>query len=160
MARATPVHKSVIAESRTCGPLFRTGACRWRGLRRAGVLEESEETGIGGEHKRCAMAGERVAIGLHRTIESKELLILAERVSVDTDALRVAVAAHLLGVPLRLGDDHGAFAVGIGPDGLRRLRTLGAVLCRLLLTFRHHAGKDRLAVLFGQIGAADAHVDD
>src|SRR6516165_7363846 len=152
MARATPVHKSVIAESRTCGPLFWTGACRWRGLRRAGVLEEAEETGIGGEHKRCAVAGERVAIGLHRAIESKELLVLAERVGVDSDALRVAIAAHLLGVPLRLGDDHDAFAVGIGSDGLGGLRTLAAKLCRLLLAFRHHASINRLAVLFGQVG--------
>ena len=43
---------------------------------------------------------------------------------------------------------------------LRRLGALGAVLRRLALAFRLHPVIDRLAVLFGQVGAAEADIDD
>ena len=75
-------------------------------------------------------------------------------------ALRVAVAAHPLRLALRLGEDHGALALGIGAHGLRRLGALAAVLRRLLLALGLHAGIDRLAVLLRQIGAAQPDIDD
>ena len=65
-----------------------------------------------------------------------------------------------LGAALRLGNDDGTFTVRVGAHGLRRLGALAAILCRLLLAFRHHASKNRLAVFLRQIGAADPDIDD
>ena len=58
-----------------------------------------------------------------------------------------------------LGDNHGGFAIGAGADLLRLLTALRAELGGLPLPFGLHALIDRLAVLFREVGAADAHVD-
>src|SRR5262249_4267053 len=123
-------------------------------------LEEAEEATLGVEDERGRAAVERVAVGLHRTIEGEELLVLPKGVCVDPDALCITIAPHSLAVPLRLGKDHGTFTVRVGADGLRRLGTLATVLRRLLFTFRLHAGEDRLAVLFRQVGSTNADIDD
>src|SRR5205085_7629152 len=73
--------------------------------------------------------------------------------------LGVAVAAHPLGVALRLSQDHGAFALGVGAHALRRLGAFAAVLPRLLLALGLHAGVDRLTILLRQIGAAQSDID-
>ena len=53
-----------------------------------------------------------------------------------------------------------AIAFGVGPDALRRLRTLGARLRGDALPFRLHARQDRLGVLLRQVGTADPHILD
>src|ERR1700751_4879093 len=163
---ASAVHRSLIArgsvrsESRRSSP--RAG-CRSRrpGLGRpVKVFEEAEEPGVRGEHKGSGMAVERVPIGLHRAVEGEEILVLPKGVGVGLDAFGIAFAAHPLGGPLGLGKDNVALAVGVGANGLRRLGALGAILGGLLLALRPHAGIDRLAVLFGQVGATNADIDD
>src|SRR5262249_55761797 len=124
------------------------------------ILEEAEEAAVRAQHKRRGTAVQRVAIGLHRAIEGKEFLILPESVGIGFDALRIALAAHALGVPLRFGENYRAFTVGVGADSLCRFGALAAVLCGLLLAFGLHAGEDRLAVLFGQIRATYTDIDD
>src|SRR5215469_9511128 len=130
------------------------------GGRAVGVFEEAEKPAVGAQHKGSRTAVQRVSVGLHRAIEGEEFLVLPECGGIDLDALRIAFAAHALRVPLRLGENHRAFAIGVGADGLRRFGAFAAVLRGLLLAFRLHAGEARLAVLFGQIGAADPDVDD
>src|SRR3981081_815662 len=68
--------------------------------------------------------------------------------------------AHPLRVALRLGENDGALALGIGAYILRRFGALAAILPRLLLALGLHAGIDRLAVLFWQIGAPQPHIDN
>src|SRR5437016_3337218 len=93
-----------------------------RGAARCAVpaREKAEKTPLGGQHKRGVAAVEALAIGLQRAVEDKELLVLAERVAIELYRLRVAVATHPLGVALRLGEDDGAFALGVGAHVLRR----------------------------------------
>ena len=59
-----------------------------------------------------------------------------------------------------LRQQHGHVAVGSGSDLLAFLAALGAEFRRLALALGLHALVDGLAVLLGQVGAADAHVDD
>src|ERR1700730_7507674 len=178
MTRATAVHKSLItreaafgsrsarrdargASSRTSRrPRRRGSGLRALGCRAVQILEKAKEAAVGGQNEGRAPAAQRITIGLHRAVEGEEFLVLAKSVGIGLDALRIAVAAHPLAIPLRLGEDHGAFALGIGADSLGRLGALAAVLRRLLLAFRLHAGEDRLAVFLGQVGAPDPHVDD
>src|SRR5665213_763023 len=138
---------------------------RRRGRRRLGsrarqAVKEAKEAAVGAEHERGVVAVERRPVGLQRAVEGKELPILTERIGIDLDRLRVAVAAHPLTVALRLGEDNGAFALGGGAHRLRRLGALAAILRRLLLALGFHSGVYRLAVLLGQIGAAQTHIDD
>src|SRR5665213_239035 len=98
---------------------------RRRGRRRLGsrarqAVKEAKEAAVGAEHERGVVAVERRPVGLQRAVEGKELPILTERIGIDLDRLRVAVAAHPLTVALRLGEDNGAFALGGGAHRLRR----------------------------------------
>src|SRR5215468_10609127 len=113
--RASAVHRSRIPEEAKAAPAggsprsFRRGSRRrWAGGGRPalGVLEEPEEAVARVQHERGRIAVERVAIGLQRTIKGKEFLVLTESVGIDLDRLGVAVAAHLLRVALRIGEDH------------------------------------------------------
>ena len=78
----------------------------------------------------------------------------------DAVALGVALAADLLGLGVGFGEQHRHVAIGFGADFLALLAALGAELGGLALPLGLHALIDRLAVLFRQVGAADAHVDD
>src|SRR5439155_16850285 len=132
---------------------------RGRALARP-TAEETEEIALRRQHEGGVLAVQRVAIGLQRTVEGEEFLVLAERVGIGLDRLCVAVTAHALGIALRLSQDDGPFALGIGPYVLCRLSAFAAILPGLLLALGLHAGVDRLAVLLRQIGAAQPHIDD
>src|SRR5665213_2691548 len=97
---------------------------RRRGRRRLGsrarqAVKEAKEAAVGAEHERGVVAVERRPVGLQRAVEGKELPILTERIGIDLDRLRVAVAAHPLTVALRLGEDNGAFALGGGAQAVK-----------------------------------------
>src|SRR5438132_2190764 len=100
---------------------------RGRALARP-TAEEAEEIALRGQHEGGVLTVQRVAIGLQRTVEGEELLVLAERVGIGLDRLCVAVAAHALGIALRLSQDDGPFALGIGPYVLCRLGPFAAIL--------------------------------
>src|SRR5712692_7783024 len=154
--RASPVARSRITRWRrrrnALQPSLRRRPSGRRGRPRHSrpAREEAEETPLGAQHERRIATVERIAIGLQRAVEGEELLVLAKRVGIELYRLRVAVAAHPLGVALRLGEDDGALALGVGAHGLRRLGAFAAVLPRLLFAFGLHAGIDRLAILFRQ----------
>src|SRR5207237_2058859 len=78
----------------------------------------------------------------------------------DAVALAVALATYLFGLVGGIGDKHGNVAIGPRPDFLTALAALGAEFGGLALPLGLHALVNRLAVLFGQVGAADAHVDN
>src|SRR5258705_5572002 len=133
---------------------------RRRGALAAAAAEEPEEIAVRRQDQCRVLPAERLAIGLHRAVESEEVLILAEGVGVDLDRFALTLAAQDLRLLLRLGDDHRALALGDGADALGVLVALGAELLRLALPLGLHAREDRLAVLFRQVGAAQPHVDD
>ena len=81
-----------------------------------------------------------LAIGLHRAVEGEELRVLAERVGVDLDRLGIALAAQDLRLASRLGQEHGALALGRGADPLGLLGALRAELLRLALALGLHPG--------------------
>src|SRR5580692_3644754 len=116
----------------------RRAARRGRALSRP-AAEEAEEIALRRQHEGGVLAVQRVAIGLQRAVEGEELLVLAERIGIGLDRLRVAIATHSLGIALRLGEDDGALALGIGAHVLRRLGALAAVLPGLLLALGLHA---------------------
>src|SRR5437764_6508806 len=53
------------------------------------TAEKSEEIALWAQYEGGIAAIERLAIGLQRSVEGEELLILAERVGIDFDRLRV-----------------------------------------------------------------------
>src|SRR3546814_7668631 len=71
------------------------------------------------EDDHAVAALERRAVRLQAALEGIEAGIAAGGLAVDARGLRVALAAQLLRVALGLGQDHGAFAVGLGADRLR-----------------------------------------
>src|ERR1051326_3731809 len=138
------------------GPMWRSG----RGVLAGPAAEEAEEIAFRRQDERGVLAVQRIAIGLQRAVKGKEFFVLPERIGIDLDRLTVAVAAHPLRFALRLGENDGALAFGVGADLLRRLGAFAAILRGLLLTLGLHAGIDGLAVFFRQIGAAQPHIDD
>src|SRR5581483_4505243 len=116
-----------------------------------GIVEVAEEIRIGFEQEPGVVRLEPCLIGLHRAIEGEEIRIAAESVGEDLVACRVALAAQLLGLGLRIGDHYGDVAVGIGADLLRLLIALGAELGGLALPVGLHALIDGLAVLLGEV---------
>src|SRR5271170_1084453 len=142
--------------------LPRLPAERWRWFHRdpgfaAGAAEawpfrrDSRKTGRSCrrvQHKRGIAAGEGVAIGLERPVKGKKILILAIRVRIDRDRLRIPVAAHLLRLALCVGKDHRTLPVGVGANRLCRLAAFAAVQCRLLLA---------LATTRNRISAGSSH---
>src|SRR5216683_112865 len=143
---------------------FRVPVGRRQGIGRAALAaaaaEEAEEIAIRRQDERRVLPAQRLAIGLHRAIKGEEVLILAERIGIDLDRLALALAAQDLRLFLRLGDDHRPLALGDRADTLGELVALGAEFLRLALPLGLHAREDRLAVLLGQVGAAQPHVDD
>src|SRR5436309_3493172 len=123
------------------------------------VSEELEKVGVRPQQESGVVAFQPVLIRAHRAVEREEVGILAIGFGEQPVALAVARAAHLLGGGIGLRDDHGRLAVGPGADFLCLLAALGAEFGGLALPLGLHALIDRLAVLFGKIGAADPHVD-
>src|SRR5260370_38382294 len=126
----------------------------------ARIDEISEEIGVGVEQHARVVVAQPGLIGLHRAVEAEEVAVPAVGVGEDAVALGIALAANLLGPGGCVRDQHGDVAVGLGADFLRALAALGAELRRLALALGLHPLMDLLAVLAGQTGPADAHVDD
>src|SRR5579862_4683997 len=134
-------------------------SCLRRHLPR-GVDKKAEELGIRPQHQMRIGMQHAPLVSLHRAIKGEEIRILAEGLGIDTVSLGVALAADLLGLRGRVGCEHGDVAIGLGADFLALLAALGAEFGRFALPFGLHALKYRLAVLFRQIDATDAYVDD
>src|SRR5882762_6917901 len=86
------------AGGRSPGGTARRGRCRGGCPTGPGstrpTAEESEETALRRQDKRCVAAVERFAIGLQRAIKGEELRILPKRVGVDLDRAAIAIAPH------------------------------------------------------------------
>ena len=63
-------------------------------------------------------------------------------------------------LPLRFGDQHGPFTLGIGLDLLRPLEALGTEFLGLALALGLHPVIDRLAGFERQVGAMKTHLGD
>src|SRR6516164_2480753 len=88
------------------------------------VAEVAEEIRIGTQQHARVVGTQARLIGLHRAIEAEEIGIAPERIRVDAVAFGIAVAARLLALRRRLGDQHGDVAIGLGLDFLRALIAL------------------------------------
>src|SRR5262249_30536655 len=146
--------KSVIGIStRRDGLLGSCLRCLFGRLLAGGIAEILEEIGIRPQHQPGVAGAQSRLIGLHGTIEGKEIRVLRKGFGEDAVALGVALAAYLLGERLCLGDQHGNVAVGLGADFLALLTALSADRRSLALPLGLHALIDGLAVLLRQIGA-------
>src|SRR5580692_9485183 len=134
---------------------------RRRGRRRLvrRIAEELEEVRVRPQQEAGVAALQAVLIRRHRAIEREEVGILAIGFGEQPVALAIALAAHLLGGGIGLGHNDGRFAIGIGPDLLGLLAALGAEFGGFALPLGLHALVDRLAVLLGQVGPANSHID-
>src|SRR5690348_13890663 len=101
-------------------------------LRRAGpvlagrIAEVAEEIRIRLEQQTRVVVLQALLVGLHGAIEREEVGVLAaEGLGEDAVALTVALAADPLARRLRLGQQHGHVAIGLGADLLRALAALG-----------------------------------
>src|SRR5882757_1262660 len=88
--------------------------CRTRLARR--IVEVTEEVGVRLEHQPGIVALECVLVSLHRAVEGEEIRVLVEGVGENLVSGRVALAADLLGLRCRFGDQHGHLTVGPGAD--------------------------------------------
>ena len=87
-----------------------------------------------------AAGAEGAAIGFHRAVERVELGVLLEGLRVDGRGLRVALALDLLGIAVRVGEDHLALALGVLTILVVLILPLPAIVLDLFL-----ATKDALA---------------
>src|SRR5690606_14632090 len=108
------------------------------------LAEEAEELRVRRQHHPRPAFAEGVAVGLHGPPELEEGGVALERLGEDADRLLLALAAQDVGLGLRLGEQHGALAVGVGADAQRLALALGALLAGDALTLRLHAREDRL----------------
>src|SRR5581483_750253 len=83
-----------------------------------------EELRIGLQHHTRVIVFHARLIGLHRPVEGEEVRILAEGVGEDAVPFGIALAADLLGLGLRLGDNDGDVAIRLGADFLGLLAAL------------------------------------
>src|SRR6185295_16430452 len=122
-------------------------------------LEIAEELAVGRHHDHVALAADRIPIGLQAAIERVELGVPVVGVGVELRSNGVAFTADALRVGVRLGEDLGAPALGVGADDLRFAVALAALGARdaleALLHALVHAGGDVLL----QVDALQAHVD-
>jgi len=123
------------------------------------IAEIFEEIGIRPQHEPRIAGAQPRLIGLHRAVEREEVGILAEGFGKNAVARGIALAPRLLSLGLGLRHQHRDVAVGLGTDFLALLAALAAGRSRLALPFGLHALVDGLAVLLGQVGPPDPHVD-
>src|SRR5215831_5760961 len=151
------------------GPRLLCISPRWPGLLRArprralaaaGLPQVLEELGARIEHHDVAPAPERGLVGLEAPVERVELGILSIGGRVDCRGFRVPVALGLLSLLVGVGQDDLALPVGVGADLLRFGRAHGAQLVGDPLALRFHALIDLRQDFFGQLDAAQPHVDD
>src|SRR4030095_7002764 len=152
------------ARPRRAAPSLRDNALAGRRGRRRffprparGIGEITEKACVGREQHSGVVALQAVLVGLHRTVEREEILVLVEGIGKDLVADRIALAANLLRFRCRLRHQYGDFTIGTRADLLRALRTLGAELCCFALPLGLHALIDGLTVLVPQVGAAGAY---
>src|SRR5262245_8592049 len=96
-------------------------------------------------------------VGLHRTIEGEEVLVLVKGVCKDLISGCIALTSDLLRFRCCLRDQHGDFAIRARPNFLCTLRALRAELRGLALTFGLHALINGLAILLREVGASDTY---
>ena len=84
--------------------------------------------------------------------------VALERVGIEGDRLRLALAAQLVRRGLGVRQQHRPLALGIGTDARRGFGTLRPGLARHPLPLGLHARQHRLGVLLRQVGPADAHI--
>src|SRR3984893_11513784 len=109
------------------------GGTNRRGRRRLAIgrAEKAEEIRFwADDHARFA-AFQPGLIGLHRAIESKKIRILAERLGENAVSFRVAFAPGLVGLALRVAEQHDHITIGCRSQGLRSFGTFSTLL-RLL----------------------------
>jgi hypothetical protein len=106
------------------------------------------------------VVGKDLLVGLERAQELVELGIARVGLAVNPRRFGVAFALDLLRLAVGGREDLLALAVGVRADAQRLLLALGPVLAGDALALGPHAGVDALLVLFGQVQALDAHVDD
>src|SRR5262249_26702386 len=75
------------------------------------IPEKPKEIRIGLEQHARIVGAQARFIGLHGTIERKEVRILSESFSVDAIAFRIALSADLLAFGLRFGEQAGHVAI-------------------------------------------------
>src|SRR5690606_6112589 len=95
----------------------------------------------------------------HGSVEGEEIGILVVGLRKNPVALGVALTADLLALGIGFGEQHRDVAIGARADFLGALRALGAELGGFALALGLHPLIHRLAVLLGQIGTPDSHVD-
>src|SRR4029453_7076334 len=124
------------------------------------MAEKAEEIRIGPQQQASVALLQSLLVGLHRAIEREEIRVPTIGVGEDAIALGIALAADALSRRRRLSQQNGYVAIGLGFDLLRAPRALGTELRGFLLPLGLHARIDGLAVLFRQVRATDAYVDD
>src|ERR1700730_11445795 len=130
------------------------GGTNRRGRRRLAIgrAEKAEEIRFwADDHARFA-AFQPGLIGLHRAIESKKIRILAERLGENAVSFRVAFAPGLVGLALRVAEQHDHIAIGLGFNGLLLLGAFGAKFRRLARAFTLHPAENLFGNLPWQIG--------
>src|SRR6056297_2012949 len=125
----------------------------------AGVVQVTEEITVGIQHQQVAGQPYRVPIGLDAAVESVELPVPVEGAGIDLRGDRVALTADLLRLPVRLGDENGALAVGIGAHAFSLLGAFRAQLRRHGRALLAHAPVHRLRHILGELDPFHAHVD-
>ena len=149
------------------GTLGHRGADFGRDLRRADRAlgtdtgpEIAEEFALGLHHDRAVARLQGALIGGHRPREGKELRVLSECLGIDRVALRIRLASDdfRLASGVRGQFHHGPVSRCTHPLG--RLAAPGDLVRGLALTFGPHPGIGGGQVLFRQVGAGQAHVDD
>ena len=153
-ARGGPARRRGHAAARRTGAPAAAGTAGWA----TGCAEILEEIAIRAQQQAGFAVREGFPPGLHGAPELEEFRVLLIGFGEDPDGLLLALAAQRLGSRLRLGDQHGAVALGRGADALGLLGTLGALLAGDAFAFRLHARQDGLGVLLRQVGAADADI--
>src|SRR5256714_7278269 len=134
------------------------GALAPRGSRFRRIFEILEEIPVGRHHQQVAVLAERALVSLQTAIEGVELGVLRVGARVGLGGGGVAFATHAQRIALRVGEDHGALALGGGADTgagalpfrAQAARGLGEALLHALVDARRH--------LVGEVDALHAHV--
>src|SRR5258708_3122437 len=85
--------------------------CRFRTRLAGRIAKIAEEVGVGPQHHAGIAVLQSGLIGLHRTIEGKEVRVLAVGLGEDPVARRVTFTASLFGPRGCVGDEHRYVAV-------------------------------------------------
>src|SRR6266513_412115 len=129
-----------------------------RGSRFRRIFQILEEIPVGRHHQQVAVLAERALVSLQAAIEGVELGVLRVGARVGLGRGGVAFATHAQRIAFRLGEDHGALALGGGADAGAGALALGAQAARGLGEALLHALVDARRHLVGEVDALHAHV--